>query len=108
VSVIRSTAHTAAKLFAHRQVAKRLSVPTYTYYTTYLLLVHTMYVYNFAILCTVHDTKLLIYITTFTCPETYTHQTLVNSIHVSRRYGCRHQGVISFANIAPSKWSVAK
>ena len=67
-----------------------------------------MYVHNFGILCTVHDIK-LIYITTFTFPEIhYTHQTFVNFIHFSTRYGCHQQGVLSFANVAPSKWSVEK
>jgi hypothetical protein len=55
-SVIRSTAHTAAKLFAHRYnlapgCEKALSPHLHLLYPVFVI--GTMYVYNFAILCTV-------------------------------------------------------
>jgi len=64
--------------------------------------------FYFKVLCTTHCVKVIIYITSFTSTKIYTHQTLVNLLHVSARHKCHHQGVLLVAKKAPSKWSFAK
>jgi len=56
----------------------------------------------------VHGIELLISLTNFIFTKIYTHKILVNPLHVSARHRCHPESVLSVANVAPSKWSVAQ
>ena len=59
----------------------------------------------FYIVCTVPciEEDYQFYVTNFTGTKTYTHQTLVNHVHVSARHRCHHQGVLSVAYGLPDE-----
>jgi len=78
---------------SQQRLGERASMLRYTYIACLVLIANGQEDicnwYNVCILCTVRDIKLLIYITTFTCTEIHTHQTLVYLLHVSARHtGC--------------------
>ena len=97
---------------SQQRLGERASMLRYTYIACLVLIANGQEDicnwYNVCILCTVRDIKLLIYITTFTCTEIHTHQTLVYLLHVVTCHRCQHQVVFSRANVVPSKWSVAR
>ena len=50
-----------------------------------------------------------VYITNFTCAQIFTHQTLINLLHVLAWHGCHHLGILSVANaLNPSAWGHLK
>jgi len=106
VSVILSTAHTAAELFTRRHnlaPGSEKALRPYLY-LLYLLLVQCMYIILiFYVPCMIQNYKFIL--PHLHAPK-YTHQTLVNFIHVSTSYGCHHQGALSLANVAPQNKSV--